>query len=126
MHLSCGVGICGVLEPLQAAPVIIEDNAFIGYRCIVVEGVSIGKEAVLGANVVLTQSTKIIDVTGTEPKELKGYVPERSVVIPGSYTKQFTAGEFQVPCALIIGQRKASTDLKTSLNDALRENNVAV
>ena len=126
VHLSGGVGIGGVLEPLQAAPVIIEDNAFIGSRCIVVEGVRIVKEAVLGANVVLTQSTKIIDVTGTEPKELKGYVPERSVVIPGSYTKQFPAGEFQVPCALIIGQRKASTDLKTSLNDALRENNVAV
>ena len=126
VHLSGGVGIGGVLEPLQAAPVIIEDNAFIGSRCIVVEGVRIGKEAVLGANVVLTQSTKIIDVTGTEPKELRVYVPERSVVIPGSYTKQFPAGEFQVPCALIIGQRKASTDLKTSLNDALRENNVAV
>ena len=126
VHLSGGVGIGGVLEPLQAAPVIIEDNAFIGSRCIVVEGVRIGKEAVLGANVVLTQSTKIIDVTGTEPKELRAYVPERSVVIPGSYTKQFPAGEFQVPCALIIGQRKASTDLKTSLNDALRENNVAV
>ena len=126
VHLSGGVGIGGVLEPLQAAPVIIEDNAFIGSRCIVVEGVRIGKEAVLGANVVLTQSTKIIDVTGSEPKELRAYVPERSVVIPGSYTKQFPAGEFQVPCALIIGQRKASTDLKTSLNDALRENNVAV
>ena len=126
VHLSGGVGIGGVLEPLQAAPVIIEDNAFIGSRCIVAEGVRIGKEAVLGANVVLTQSTKIIDVTGTEPKELRAYVPERSVVIPGSYTKQFPAGEFQVPCALIIGQRKASTDLKTSLNDALRENNVAV
>jgi 2,3,4,5-tetrahydropyridine-2-carboxylate N-succinyltransferase len=126
VHLSGGVGIGGVLEPLQAAPVIIEDNAFIGSRCIVVEGVRIGKEAVLGANVVLTQSTKIIDVTGTEPKELRAYVPERSVVIPGSYTKQFPAGGFQVPCALIIGQRKASTDLKTSLNDALRENNVAV
>lgn len=126
VHLSGGVGIGGVLEPLQAAPVIIEDNAFIGSRCIVVEGVRIGKEAVLGANVVLTQSTKIIDVTGTEPKELRAYVPERSVVIPGSYTKQFPAGEFQVPCALIIGQRKASTDIKTSLNDALRENNVAV
>ncbi len=126
VHLSGGVGIGGVLEPLQAAPVIIEDNAFIGSRCIVVEGVRIGKEAVLGANVVLTQSTKIIDVTGTEPKELRAYIPERSVVIPGSYTKQFPAGEFQVPCALIIGQRKASTDLKTSLNDALREHNVAV
>lgn len=126
VHLSGGVGIGGVLEPLQAAPVIIEDNAFIGSRCIVVEGVHVGKEAVLGANVVLTKSTKIIDVTGTAPKEMKGYVPERSVVIPGSYTKQFPAGEFQVPCAFIIGQRKASTDLKTSLNDALRENNVAV
>ena len=126
VHLSGGVGIGGVLEPLQAAPVIIEDNAFIGSRCIVVEGVRIGKEAVLGANVVLTQSTKIIDVTGTEPKELRAYVPERSVVIPGSYTKQFPAGEFQVPCALIIGQRKASTDLKTSLNNALREHNIAV
>jgi 2,3,4,5-tetrahydropyridine-2-carboxylate N-succinyltransferase len=126
VHLSGGVGIGGVLEPLQAAPVIIEDNAFIGSRCIVVEGVRIGKEAVLGANVVLTQSTKIIDVTGTEPKELRAFVPERSVVIPGSYTKQFPAGEFQVPCALIIGQRKASTDLKTSLNNVLREHNVAV
>ena len=126
VHLSGGVGIGGVLEPLQAAPVIIEDNAFIGSRCIVVEGVRIGKEAVLGANVVLTQSTKIIDVTGTEPKELRAFVPERSVVIPGSYTKQFPAGEFQVPCALIIGQRKASTDLKTSLNNALREHNIAV
>jgi 2,3,4,5-tetrahydropyridine-2-carboxylate N-succinyltransferase len=126
VHLSGGVGIGGVLEPLQAAPVIIEDNAFIGSRCIVVEGVRIGKEAVLGANVVLTQSTKIIDVTGTEPKELRAFVPERSVVIPGSYTKRFPAGEFQVPCALIIGQRKASTDLKTSLNNALREHNVAV
>ena len=126
VHLSGGVGIGGVLEPLQAAPVIIEDNAFIGSRCIVVEGVRIGKEAVLGANVVLTQSTKIIDVTGTEPKELRAFVPERSVVIPGSYTKKFPAGEFQVPCALIIGQRKASTDLKTSLNNALREHNVAV
>ncbi|MFN6074308.1 MAG: 2,3,4,5-tetrahydropyridine-2,6-dicarboxylate N-succinyltransferase [Fluviicola sp.] len=126
VHLSGGVGIGGVLEPLQAAPVIIEDDAFIGSRCIVVEGVRIGKEAVLGANVCLTMSTKIIDVTGDEPVELKGYVPERSVVIPGSYTKQFPAGEFQVPCALIIGKRKASTDLKTSLNDALREHNVAV
>jgi 2,3,4,5-tetrahydropyridine-2-carboxylate N-succinyltransferase len=126
VHLSGGVGIGGVLEPLQAAPVIIEENAFIGSRCIVVEGVHIGKEAVLGANVVLTQSTKIIDVTGTQPKELRAYVPERSVVIPGSYTKQFPAGEFQVPCALIIGQRKASTNLKTSLNNALREHNVAV
>ena len=126
VHLSGGVGIGGVLEPLQAAPVIIEDGAFIGSRCIVVEGVHIGKEAVLGANVVLTKSTKIIDVTGSEPKEIRGYVPERSVVIPGSYTKKFPAGDYQVPCALIIGQRKASTDLKTSLNDALRTHNVAV
>ena len=126
VHLSGGVGIGGVLEPVQAAPVIIEDNCFVGSRCIVVEGVRVGKEAVLGANVVLTMSTKIIDVTGEKPKEHKGYVPERSVVIPGSYTKHFPAGEYQVPCALIIGKRKASTDLKTSLNDALRENNVAV
>ncbi len=126
VHLSGGVGIGGVLEPLQAAPVIIEDGAFIGSRCIVVEGVHVRKEAVLGANVVLTKSTKIIDVTGPNPIELKGEVPERSVVIPGSYTKQFPAGEFQVPCALIIGKRKASTDLKTSLNDSLREFNVAV
>lgn len=126
VHLSGGVGIGGVLEPLQAAPVIIEDNAFIGSRCIVVEGIRVEKEAVLGANVVLTGSTKIIDVTGSKPKEIKGYVPARSVVIPGSYTKQFAAGEFQVPCALIIGIRKESTDKKTSLNDALREYNVAV
>ena len=126
VHLSGGVGIGGVLEPLQAAPVIVEDGAFIGSRCIVVEGVHIGKEAVLGANVVLTKSTKIIDVTGNEPKEIRGYVPERSVVIPGSYTKKFPAGDYQVPCALIIGQRKASTDLNTSLNDALRTHNVAV
>lgn len=126
VHLSGGVGIGGVLEPLQASPVIIEDNAFIGSRCIVVEGVRVGREAVLGANVVLTKSTKIIDVTGDEPIEMKGYVPERSVVIPGSYTKKFPAGEYQVSCALIIGKRKASTDLKTSLNDALREHNVAV
>ncbi|MBG39519.1 MAG: 2,3,4,5-tetrahydropyridine-2,6-dicarboxylate N-succinyltransferase [Cryomorphaceae bacterium] len=126
VHLSGGVGIGGVLEPLQAAPVIVEDGAFIGSRCIVVEGVHIGKEAVLGANVVLTKSTKIIDVTGKEPREIRGYVPERSVVIPGSDTKKFPAGDYQVPCALIIGQRKASTDLKTSLNDALRTHNVAV
>ena len=126
VHLSGGVGIGGVLEPLQAAPVVIEDGAFIGSRCIVVEGVRVGKEAVLGANVVLTKSTKIIDVTGPEPIEFNGYVPERSVVIPGSYTKTFAAGDYQVPCALIIGKRKASTDLKTSLNDALREHNVAV
>jgi 2,3,4,5-tetrahydropyridine-2-carboxylate N-succinyltransferase len=126
VHLSGGVGIGGVLEPLQAAPVIIEDGAFIGSRCIVVEGVRVRKGAVLGANVVLTKSTKIIDVTGSEPVETKGEVPENAVVIPGTYTKKFPAGEFQVPCALIIGKRKASTDLKTSLNDALREYNVAV
>lgn len=126
VHLSGGVGIGGVLEPLQAAPVIIEDNAFIGSRCIVVEGIRVGKEAVLGANVVLTASTKIIDVTGENPVEIKGEVAPRSVVIPGSYTKKFPAGEFQVPCALIIGKRKESTDKKTSLNDALREHNVAV
>ncbi len=126
VHLSGGVGIGGVLEPVQAAPVIIEDNCFIGSRCIVVEGVRVEKEAVLGANVVLTMSTKIIDVTGKEPKEYKGVVPARSVVIPGSYTKEFPAGSYQVPCALIIGQRKESTDKKTSLNDALRENSVAV
>ncbi|WP_374548519.1 2,3,4,5-tetrahydropyridine-2,6-dicarboxylate N-succinyltransferase [Flavobacterium sp.] len=126
VHLSGGVGIGGVLEPLQAAPVIIEDGAFIGSRCIVVEGVRVEKEAVLGANVCLTASTKIIDVTGNEPVEYKGYVPSRSVVIPGSYTKKFAAGDYQVPCALIIGQRKPSTDLKTSLNDALREYDVAV
>ena len=126
VHLSGGVGIGGVLEPLQAAPVIIEDNAFLGSRSIVVEGVKVEKEAVLGANVVLTASTKIIDVTGDEPKEMKGLVPARSVVIPGSYTKKFPAGEFQVPCALIIGKRKESTNKKTSLNDALREYNVAV
>ena len=126
VHLSGGVGIGGVLEPLQAAPVIIEDGAFIGSRCIVVEGVRVEKEAVLGANVCLTASTKIIDVTGPEPVEMKGIVPARSVVIPGSYTKSFPAGDFQVPCALIIGKRKESTDLKTSLNDALREYDVAV
>jgi 2,3,4,5-tetrahydropyridine-2,6-dicarboxylate N-succinyltransferase len=126
VHLSGGVGIGGVLEPIQAAPVIIEDDCFIGSRCIVVEGVRVGKQAVLGANVVLTQSTKIIDVSGEQPIEMKGCVPERSVVIPGSYTKKFSAGEFQVPCALIIGKRKESTDLKTSLNNALREHDVAV
>ncbi len=125
VHLSGGVGIGGVLEPLQASPVIIEDGCFIGSRCIVVEGVIVEKEAVLGANVVLTQSTKIIDVSGSEPIEYKGRVPARSVVIPGSYTKKFNAGDYQVSCALIIGQRKASTDLKTSLNDALREFNVS-
>ena len=126
VHLSGGVGIGGVLEPLQAAPVIIEDGAFIGSRCIVVEGVRVEKEAVLGANVVLTMSTKIIDVTGEEPVEMKGVVPARSVVIPGSYTKKFAAGEYNVPCALIIGKRKESTNKKTSLNDALREYDVAV
>ena len=126
VHLSGGVGIGGVLEPVQAAPVIIEDNCFIGSRSIVVEGVRVEAEAVLGANVVITNSTRIIDVTGENPVEVKGVVPARSVVIPGSYTKSFPAGDFQVACALIIGTRKPSTDLKTSLNDALREYNVAV
>jgi 2,3,4,5-tetrahydropyridine-2-carboxylate N-succinyltransferase len=126
VHLSGGVGIGGVLEPVQAAPVIVEDGCFIGSRCIVVEGVHVEKEAVLGANVVLTGSTKIIDVTGATPKEYKGRVPERSVVIPGSYIKKFPAGDYNVPCALIIGQRKASTDLKTSLNDVLREYEIPV
>lgn len=126
VHLSGGVGIGGVLEPLQAAPVIIEDNAFIGSRSIVVEGVRVEKEAVLGANVVITASTKIIDVTGPEPIEMKGIVPARSVVIPGSYSKEFPAGTYQVPCALIIGERKESTNKKTSLNEALREYDVAV
>jgi 2,3,4,5-tetrahydropyridine-2-carboxylate N-succinyltransferase len=126
VHLSGGVGIGGVLEPPQAAPVIVEDGAFLGSRCIVVEGVKIEKEAVLGANVVLTASTKIIDITGETPVEYKGYVPERSVVIPGSIPKEFPAGTFQVPCALIIGKRTASTDLKTSLNNALRDFGVSV
>lgn len=126
VHLSGGVGIGGVLEPLQASPVIVEDGCFIGSRCIVVEGVIVEKEAVLGANVVLTQSTKIIDVSGGTPIEYRGRVPARSVVIPGTYTKKFPAGEYNVPCALIIGQRKPSTDLKTSLNDALRDFNVSV
>jgi len=126
VHLSGGVGIGGVLEPVQASPVIIEDNCFIGSRAVVVEGVHLEKEVVLGANVVLTASTKIIDVTHSEPIEYKSFVPARSVVIPGTYTKKFPAGEYQVPCALIIGKRKESTDKKTSLNDALRENNVAV
>jgi len=126
VHLSGGVGIGGVLEPLQASPVIVEDGAFIGSRCIVVEGVLVEKEAVLGANVVLTKSTKIIDVSGAEPIEYKGRIPARSVVIPGSYTKKFPAGEYQVGCALIIGKRKESTDLKTSLNDALRDFNVSI
>ncbi|MCR9289009.1 MAG: 2,3,4,5-tetrahydropyridine-2,6-dicarboxylate N-succinyltransferase [Bacteroidetes bacterium] len=126
VHLSGGVGIGGVLEPLQAAPTIIEDNCFIGSRCIVVEGVRVEKEAVLGANVVLTKSTHIIDVTGDEPITHRGFVPARSVVIPGTYTKKFPAGEYQVACALIIGKRKESTDKKVSLNDALREHDVAV
>jgi 2,3,4,5-tetrahydropyridine-2-carboxylate N-succinyltransferase len=126
VHLSGGVGIGGVLEPIQAAPVIIEDYCFLGSRCIVVEGVRIEKEAVLGANVVLTSSTKIIDVTGNEPIEMKGIIPQRSVVIPGSVEKKFPAGVYHVPCALIIGKRKESTDLKTSLNQALREYNVSI
>jgi 2,3,4,5-tetrahydropyridine-2-carboxylate N-succinyltransferase len=126
VHLSGGVGIGGVLEPVQAAPVIIEDGCFIGSRSIIVEGVRVGKEAVIGAGVTLTMSTKIIDVTQSESKEYRGYIPERSVVIPGTQMKSFPAGEYGVPCALIIGQRKASTDLKTSLNDALRDHNVAV
>ena len=126
VHLSGGVGIGGVLEPLQASPVIIEDNAFIGSRCIIVEGARVGKEAVLGANVVITASTKVIDVSGKKPIEYRGEVPKCSVVIPGSYTKSFKAGDYQVPCALIIGERKESTDKKTSLNNALREHNVAV
>jgi len=126
VHLSGGVGIGGVLEPVQAAPVIIEDGCFIGSRCIIVEGVKIEKEAVLGANVVLTMSTKIIDVTGKKSIEYKGIVPSRSVVIPGTYKKTFPAGDYNVPCALIIGKRKESTNLKTSLNEALREHNVAV
>ena len=126
VHLSGGVGIGGVLEPLQASPVIIEDNAFIGSRCVVVEGVRIESEAVLGAGVVLTMSTKIIDVTGDKPKEHKGFIPSRSVVIPGSYSKKFPSGAYNVPCALIIGKRKESTNKKTSLNDALRTHNVAV
>lgn len=126
VHLSGGVGIGGVLEPLQASPVIIEDGSFIGSRCIIVEGVHVGKEAVLGANVVLTKSTHIIDVTSDSAKEYRGVIPERSVVIPGSYKKSFPAGDYQVPCALIIGQRNSGTDLKTSLNDALREHNIAI
>jgi 2,3,4,5-tetrahydropyridine-2,6-dicarboxylate N-succinyltransferase len=126
VHLSGGVGIGGVLEPVQASPVIVEDGAFIGSRCILVEGVRVGKEAVLGSNVCITGSSKVIDVTGAQPVEYRGYVPERSVVIPGSYTKKYPAGEYQVPCALIIGKRKESTDLKTSLNQALRDNDVAV
>jgi 2,3,4,5-tetrahydropyridine-2-carboxylate N-succinyltransferase len=126
VHLSGGVGIGGVLEPLQAAPVIVEDGAFLGSRCIVVEGVRVGREAVLGANVVLTASTTIIDVTGSEPVESRGFVPPRSVVIPGTRMKEFPAGSFGTPCALIIGRRTESTDRKTSLNQALREHDVAV
>lgn len=126
VHLSGGVGVGGVLEPVQAAPVVIEDECFIGSRCIIVEGAHIGKAAVLGANTVITKSTKIIDVSGAEPKDYRGYVPPRSVVIPGSVTKKFPAGEYQTPVALIIGQRKESTDLKTSLNDALRDYDLAV
>ena len=126
VHLSGGVGIGGVLEPVQASPVIIEDNCFIGSRCVVVEGIRVEKEAVLGANVVLTASTKILDVTGSEPREIKGHIPARSVVIPGTMPKAFPAGTYQVPCALIIGTRKESTDKKTSLNQALREFDVAV
>ncbi|TVR68651.1 MAG: 2,3,4,5-tetrahydropyridine-2,6-dicarboxylate N-succinyltransferase [Marinilabiliales bacterium] len=126
VHLSGGVGIGGVLEPVQASPVIIEDNCFIGSRCIVVEGVRVEREAVLGANVVLTMSTRIIDVTGSSPLEMRGVVPGGSVVIPGTFPKKFPAGEYQVPCALIIGKRKKSTDMKTSLNEALREYNVSV
>lgn len=126
VHLSGGVGIGGVLEPVQAAPVIIENDAFIGSRCILVEGVRVGREAVLGANVVITGTTRIIDVTGEIPVEIRGFVPPRAVVIPGSYPKKFPAGEYNVPCALIIGERKESTDRKTSLNDALREFNVSI
>lgn len=126
VHLSGGVGIGGVLEPLQASPVIVEDNCFIGSRCIVVEGAHVCREAVLGAGVTITGSTKIIDVSGTEPVQYKGYVPARSVVIPGSISKRFPAGEYNVPCALIIGRRKASTDLKTSLNQALRDYDLSV
>ena len=126
VHLSGGVGIGGVLEPLQASPVIVEDNCFIGSRCIVVEGAHVCREAVLGAGVTITGSTKIIDVSGAEPVQYKGYVPARSVVIPGSISKRFPAGEYNVPCALIIGQRKASTDLKTSLNQALRDYDLSV
>lgn len=126
VHLSGGVGIGGVLEPVQASPVIVEDDCFLGSRCIVVEGAHIGKAAVLGANVVITGSTKIIDVSSTEPIEYKGFIPANSVVIPGSIPKKFPAGEFHVPCALIIGKRKQSTDTKTSLNEALRDYNLSV
>ena len=126
VHLSGGVGIGGVLEPVQAAPVIVEDNCFIGSRCIIVEGVRIAREAVIGAGTVITASTKIVDVSGEEPRVYRGYVPPRSVVIPGTCPRRFPAGEYGVPCALIIGQRKESTDLKTSLNDALRDFDVPV
>lgn len=126
VHISGGVGLGGVLEPPQASPVIIEDNAFIGSRCIIVEGVRIGREAVIGANVTITGGTRIIDVTGKKPLEYKGYVPERSVVIPGTRTKKFPAGSYEVPCALIIGKRKEATDQKTSLNETLREFDVTV
>ncbi|HNW69181.1 MAG TPA: 2,3,4,5-tetrahydropyridine-2,6-dicarboxylate N-succinyltransferase [Bacteroidales bacterium] len=126
VHLSGGVGIGGVLEPVQAAPVIIEDHCFIGSRAIVVEGVHVKTEAVLGANVVITKSTKIIDVSGKEPVEFHGFIPERSVVIPGTYLKEFPAGKYPVACALIIGKRKESTNLKTSLNEALRDFNLSV
>ena len=126
VHLSGGVGIGGVLEPLQAQPVVVEDHAFIGSRAILVEGVHVGEEAVIGANVTITGSTKIIDVSGDQPKEYKGYIPPKSVVIPGTTSKTFPAGNFGIPCALIIGQRKASTDKKTSLNDALRDFNISV
>lgn len=125
VHLSGGVGIGGVLEPVQAAPVVIEDDCFIGSRAIVVEGAHIGREAVIGSNTVITASTHIIDVTGDEPHEYRGYVPPRSVVVPGTYQRKFPSGEYGVACALIIGQRKPSTDKKTSLNDALRDFNVA-
>ena len=126
VHLSGGVGIGGVLEPVQAAPVIVEDDCFIGSRAIVVEGARICREAVLGSNVVITGSTHIIDVTGPEPVEYRGYVPAGSVVIPGTYPRRFPAGEYGVTCALIIGRRTPSTDKKTSLNEALRDFGVAV
>ncbi len=126
VHLSGGVGIGGVLEPVQASPVIIEDGCFIGSRCIIVEGVKVEKEAVLGANVVVTKSTRIVDVSGNKPVEYKGVIPSRSVVIPGSFTKEFPAGKYEVSCALIIGKRKESTNLKTSLNEVLREYKVSV
>ena len=125
VHLAGGVGIGGVLEPPGARPVVVEDGAFVGSRCIVTEGTVVGEGAVLGANVVLTSSIPIIDVTGDEPVEHRGYVPPRSIVVPGTRTKEYAAGRYDVSCALIVGQRNASTDLKTSLNDALREHGVA-